>query len=140
LSPKMTSNEKGLNYKVVDLVESYNFHINFILIRVHTKKLCFLEKLCLLPRGVTVATANWNGGKSATVPPTAVPGGDRSLPPFTTTVGGYFCNFLDPLYIFEKMWKNKYRVDQSSTKLSSTVITRLHNSDVGTMWQQLLCT
>jgi hypothetical protein len=24
-SPKMTSNEKSLNYKVVDIVESYNF-------------------------------------------------------------------------------------------------------------------
>jgi hypothetical protein len=35
----MISNEKYLNYKVVDLVESYNFYINFILIRVQTKKL-----------------------------------------------------------------------------------------------------
>jgi hypothetical protein len=38
-SPNMTSNKKSLNYKVVDLVESYNFRINFILIRVQTKKL-----------------------------------------------------------------------------------------------------
>jgi hypothetical protein len=35
----MTLNEKSLNYKVVDLVESYNFRIKFILIRVQTKKL-----------------------------------------------------------------------------------------------------
>jgi hypothetical protein len=29
--------KKSFNYKVVDLVESYNFQINFILIQVHTK-------------------------------------------------------------------------------------------------------
>jgi hypothetical protein len=37
--------EKTLNYKVVDLVESYNFHIKFTFIRVQTKKLFFLNKL-----------------------------------------------------------------------------------------------
>jgi hypothetical protein len=31
---KMTSNGKTLNYKVVDLIESYNFHIKFTSIRV----------------------------------------------------------------------------------------------------------
>jgi hypothetical protein len=35
----MTSNGKILNYKVVDLVESYNFYIKFISIRVQTKKI-----------------------------------------------------------------------------------------------------
>jgi hypothetical protein len=35
---------KTLNYKVVDLVESYNFHIKFTPIRVQTKKLQFFEK------------------------------------------------------------------------------------------------
>jgi hypothetical protein len=35
---KMTSNGKFLNYKVVDLVESYTFHIKFTSIRVQTKK------------------------------------------------------------------------------------------------------
>jgi hypothetical protein len=35
--------EKTLNYKVVDLVESYNFHIKFTFIRVQTKKLIFFE-------------------------------------------------------------------------------------------------
>jgi hypothetical protein len=40
---KMTSNEKILNYKVVDIVESYNFHIKFTFIRVQTKKLQFFE-------------------------------------------------------------------------------------------------
>jgi hypothetical protein len=38
LTMKMTSNGKILNYKVVDLVESYNFHIKFISIQVQTKK------------------------------------------------------------------------------------------------------
>jgi hypothetical protein len=35
----MTSNEKSLNYKVLDVIKIYNFHIKFILVRVHTKKL-----------------------------------------------------------------------------------------------------
>jgi hypothetical protein len=34
----MISNEKSLNYKVVDLDESCNFHIKFVSIRVYTKK------------------------------------------------------------------------------------------------------
>jgi hypothetical protein len=41
---KLTSNGKILNYKIVDLVESYNFHIKFISIRVHAKKLQFFER------------------------------------------------------------------------------------------------
>jgi hypothetical protein len=40
----MTSNGKTLNYKVVDLVESYNFDIKFTSIRVQTKKLQIFEK------------------------------------------------------------------------------------------------
>jgi hypothetical protein len=40
----MISNGKTLNYKVVDIVESYNFHIKFISIRVQTKKLQIFEK------------------------------------------------------------------------------------------------
>jgi hypothetical protein len=35
--PKMTPNEKSLNYKVVDLIESYKFCIKFNSIRVHKK-------------------------------------------------------------------------------------------------------
>jgi hypothetical protein len=41
---KMTSNGKTLNYKVVDLVESYNFHIQFTSIRVQTKKYKFVKR------------------------------------------------------------------------------------------------
>jgi hypothetical protein len=41
---KMTLNGKTLNYKVVDLVEIYNFHINFTSIQVQTKKLQIFEK------------------------------------------------------------------------------------------------
>jgi len=37
----MTSNEKIQNYKVVDLVESYNFCIKIISIRVCMKKIWF---------------------------------------------------------------------------------------------------
>jgi hypothetical protein len=40
---KMTSNGKTLNYKVVDLIESYNFHIKFTSIRVQTKNYKFLK-------------------------------------------------------------------------------------------------
>jgi hypothetical protein len=43
---KMTSNGKTLNYKVVDLVESYNFYIKFTSIRVQTKKYKFLKRDC----------------------------------------------------------------------------------------------
>jgi hypothetical protein len=39
----MTSNRKTLNYEIVDLVESYNFHIKFTSIGVHAKKLQFFE-------------------------------------------------------------------------------------------------
>jgi hypothetical protein len=42
----MTSNGKILNYKIVDLVESYNFHIKFTSIRVYAKKvIIFYHKL-----------------------------------------------------------------------------------------------
>jgi hypothetical protein len=40
---KMTSNGKTLNYKVVDLVESYNFHIKFTCIQVQTKNYKILK-------------------------------------------------------------------------------------------------
>jgi hypothetical protein len=39
----MTSNGKTLNYKIVDLVEIYNFHIKFTSIRVNAKKLQFFN-------------------------------------------------------------------------------------------------
>jgi hypothetical protein len=38
----MTSNGKPLNYKIVDLVESYDFHIKFTSIRVHANSYNFL--------------------------------------------------------------------------------------------------
>ena len=39
----MILNEKSLNYKAVDLVEVYNFRINFITIRIHMNLLYFFE-------------------------------------------------------------------------------------------------
>lgn len=33
------SNKKNFNYKTVDLVESYNFYVNFVAIQVRMKKL-----------------------------------------------------------------------------------------------------
>jgi hypothetical protein len=39
LSLEMISNEKKLNYKVVNLDENYNFDVKFIFIRVYKKKL-----------------------------------------------------------------------------------------------------
>ena len=46
----MIPNEKSLNYKAVDLVEVYNFRINFISIRIHMNlynflKMCYSELL-----------------------------------------------------------------------------------------------
>jgi hypothetical protein len=70
---KMTSNGKALNYEVVDLVESYNFHTKFTSIRVQTKKYKFLKR-------------DWT--------PTAVAHGGRRcysaahlLPPWGTALG-----------------------------------------------------
>jgi hypothetical protein len=40
----MTSNEKCLNYKVVDLIESYKFCIKFISIQVNIKKVTIFLK------------------------------------------------------------------------------------------------
>jgi hypothetical protein len=41
--PQDVFKSKSLNYKDVDLVESYKFRINFISIRVHIKKLRLFE-------------------------------------------------------------------------------------------------
>ena len=38
----MISNKNFINYKVLDLVELYNFDINFIFIRLHLKKYEFI--------------------------------------------------------------------------------------------------
>jgi hypothetical protein len=67
---KMTSNGKTLNYKVVDLIENYNFHIKFISIRVQTKNYKIL-KIDWTP------TAVGHGG--STVP-------RAPLPPFPTAL------------------------------------------------------
>jgi hypothetical protein len=55
--------KKILNYKVVDLVESYNFHLKFTSIRVQTKNYKFLKR-------------DWT--------PTAMARGSRALPPSLT--------------------------------------------------------
>ena len=48
----MTSNEKTQNYKVVDLVECYNFHIEVIFIRVRMKRYNFSKvRPCQSGRG-----------------------------------------------------------------------------------------
>jgi hypothetical protein len=89
----MTSNRKTLNYKVVDLVESYNFHIKFTYVWVQTKKIIFFKSTGPLP--------SW---------PTAVAGAAvplAPLMPWGTAVGpcrrpprrySFAKNFLD--YIF----------------------------------------
>jgi hypothetical protein len=74
---KMTSDGKTLNYKVVDLVESYNFYIKFISIRVQTKKLQFFEN-----RVDPTAVAHSGSRRYSTArAPTAMGHGGRSLPP-----------------------------------------------------------
>ena len=48
----MTSNEKTQNYKVVDLVECYNFHIKVFFIRVRMKRYIFSKvRPCQSGRG-----------------------------------------------------------------------------------------
>jgi hypothetical protein len=69
---KMISNGKTLNYKIVDLVESYNFHIKFTSIRVHAKNLQLRGnvKKFKSPRAGGGAPA-WPGvDPRATAPPT----------------------------------------------------------------------
>jgi hypothetical protein len=51
LTMKLISNGKTLNYKIVDLVESYNFHIKFISIRVQQKNKNFENRLDPYRRG-----------------------------------------------------------------------------------------
>jgi hypothetical protein len=54
----MTLDENNLNHIVVDLVESYNFRIKLISIRVHTKKLRFFEnRLTIFAMGHDVCSA-----------------------------------------------------------------------------------
>jgi hypothetical protein len=68
---KMTLNGKTLNYKVVDLVERYNFHIKFTSSEFKQKNYKFLKRVC-------------TGGRKAPqyrAPPTAVGHGGRCLPP-----------------------------------------------------------
>jgi hypothetical protein len=74
---KMTSNGKTLNYKVVELVERYNFHIKFTSIQVQTKNYKFLKK-------DWTPTVVGHGGRKVLqyhAPPTVVGHGCRSLSP-----------------------------------------------------------
>jgi hypothetical protein len=73
---KMTSNGKTLNYKIVDLVESYNFHIKFTFIRVQTKNYKFF-KTDWTPTAVVYGSSNR---------PNAVRHDGRTLPPSSTAV------------------------------------------------------
>jgi hypothetical protein len=78
----MTSNAKTLNYKVVDLVESYNFHIKFTSVRVQTKQ---LKKF----KTNWTPTAVAHGGSrrySTARAPSTVGHGRRSLPPSPTAL------------------------------------------------------
>jgi hypothetical protein len=79
---KMTSNGKTLNYKILDLVESYNFHIKFTSIRVHAKKLQIFEnRLDPYRRGPWPTTVT-----CATVPRVFLSPWGRSLPSSPTTL------------------------------------------------------
>jgi hypothetical protein len=63
---KIISNGKTLNYKVVNLVEIYNFHVKFTSIRVQTKNYKFLKETGPLPLWPTAV-------EGATVPHTFLP-------------------------------------------------------------------
>jgi hypothetical protein len=65
-----------VNYKVVDLVESYNFHIKFTSIRVQTKNYKFLKT----DWSSTTVAHDGSSRYSTTCVATAVRHGDSSLP------------------------------------------------------------
>jgi hypothetical protein len=72
---KMTSNGKTLKYKVIDLVESYNFHIKFTSIRVQKTD----WTPTVVARGgsrcystTRVRNAMRHGGRSLTTSPTTL--------------------------------------------------------------------
>jgi hypothetical protein len=74
----MTSNEKSLNYKVIDIIESYNF-INFTFIRINKKVTIFLKRTEPYHRVVRrlevlqkLFTSPPRGGWNIVAPPTAV--------------------------------------------------------------------
>ena len=103
----MILNEKNLNYKVVDLVEIYNFRINFISIRIHMNLLYFFENvlqwIATVPL-VDLVLSRYSAVKFATV----------TLPPFQPAVcitagwtGGRmtFLKKKVSAYIFDKSGK-----------------------------------
>ena len=63
LSILSSLNEKTQNYKVVDLIESYNFYINFIFIRRRIEELWFFKSSVLSRhsrwRDITVLSRQW---------------------------------------------------------------------------------
>lgn len=76
----MTLNEKTKNYKVVDLVERYNFHIKSIFIRIRMKKLWFFKiRSCHATPGVVARVCCHAGRSGVTSFPHGLCAG-RSLP------------------------------------------------------------
>jgi hypothetical protein len=69
----MTSNEKTLNFKVVDLVESYKFCTEFIYFRVHTRNYNFFENK------LTLTTVGHCGCRYSRSVPTVVAHGSLTL-------------------------------------------------------------
>jgi hypothetical protein len=123
----MTSNEKNLNYKVADIVESYNFHINVISIRVHTKKIMiFLKRNCLCRHGN--GSRNRYSNPREVTAATAVARGGRSLLPFT--VARLFLTILRSVVYFWEIakWKIYYRkIPQLGMKKQITAQLEAHS-------------
>jgi hypothetical protein len=99
---KITSNGKTLNYKFVDLVESYNFHIKFASIRFQTKKYKFLKRDCT-PNAVA------NGGMrcystASLLTPWGTVVGPYRRPPWRQTYS--YANFFAD-HIFSQNWVGK---------------------------------
>jgi hypothetical protein len=95
---KMTSNGKTMNYKVIDLVESYNFHIKFTSIIVQTKKLQIFEKRLDPYR---------RGAPSALLLPWGTAVGPCCRPPRLQIYS--FAKFFCGSYIFEKRGKKNVK-------------------------------
>jgi hypothetical protein len=78
LSPKMVSNVKTLSYKIVDVIESYNFHIKFTSSELK-KKLQFFENRRYLSHGGCRCYSTPGTGIVATAVPTAIPHDSRGI-------------------------------------------------------------
>jgi hypothetical protein len=86
--------KKCLSYKVVDLIESYNFHIKFTYIRIHTKQSYDFFENRLFTIGASY------GGWNTVAPSTAVSYVDCGIVFEILRRGAYFWKMVIYIYIY----------------------------------------